>query len=132
MITVDCRWCAARHTARFLCDPARKILNALYARGMEGNMPSIEFPAPIPAEQLGYKLGGDPGDRLLRQLVINAITLDVAGIPRPGLILTGQDNAGDPLPRWVYAADDAGIRAAAKLVDDMGRLAIRTAAKARS
>jgi hypothetical protein len=125
-----CRWCTRGHPARFICPPAKRILDALYARGMDGNMPTIEFPAPIPAEQLGaqFGLGGD--SRFLRSTVVQAGTVDAAGVMRPLLILTGIDTDDQPVPKYVYAGTDEEVTRFAKLVADMTDLAIRTAAKA--
>lgn len=126
MTAIQCRWCTEHHQPRLLCDPAKKILDALYARGMDGNMPTIEFPAAIPAEELGMGLG--PGDRLVRHLVVHAATVDLAGVARPMVILTGRDTSDEVLPKWCYAADDDGMEHLVGLVTDMAALAMRTAA----
>lgn len=124
-MTQRCRWCLKLHKPRLLCDPALKILNALYARGMEGNMPTIEFPEPLPAE----KLGGD-ALTLVRQIVVKAAVVDVADVPFGALVITGRTHHG-PLPELLYPGDDDTLRRTAALVHDMAELAIRQAAHQR-
>lgn len=126
MPVIDCRWCGATHGDLLLCDGARNLLNALYARGMELNMPTIEFDEPVQgsAGMLGE------GTVLVAQLVVKAATVPVAGTHHPALILTGLDAEHRALPSWVYPADAEGIRAAVKLVSDTGDMAIRAARKA--
>jgi hypothetical protein len=121
-----CWCCERRHEPRWLCDPAARILAELRRRGMEGNMPTIELPEPLPAQQMGL---GD-NTRLVRQIVVQAATVDVGGIPRPVVIFTGRDFEG-PLPRWLYAASEEEMTALSQLVADMTSLAVRTAAKQR-
>lgn len=123
--TIHCRWCEERHRPRYLCNAARKTLDALYQRGARGNMPELELSEPIPAEQLG--LGLSPGDRLISQLVVQAATVEAAGIPRPAVILTGVDPYGDQLPKWLYTGDDEGMTRFIELITNMTRLAMRTA-----
>lgn len=123
---VDCRYCAQRHRPRFLCDPAKRILDALIARGMEFDMPTVDFPEPIPAHELG--LGLQPGDHVLRQIVVLAGTMQVAGTPVPVVAFTGQGIGGQPLPRWLYPADEHDMRRFAELVASRIDLAVATAA----
>lgn len=106
---VECRFCGERHRPRYLCDPAKRVLEALIARGMELNMPTLDFPEPLKAEDMG--LGLEPGDQVLRQVVVMAGTGDMAGTWVPVIVFTGQDMEGKPLPRWIYIADahDMGI-----------------------
>lgn len=73
-----CSWCDQRHDVRYLCDPAKAILDALYQRGARGNMPTLEFPDPIPAAQFYGDLGLGPDARVLSQLVVALI------VRRPG------------------------------------------------
>ena len=124
-----CLWCTQIHPPRFLCDPAEEILNALYARGMRGNLPTVTFPEPIPADELG--LGFGPGDRLVGQLHVQAATLPVAGVHRPAVIFTGRDPYGANLPKWIYPGDDGDLGRMLDLVTRMTHLAIRTAATQR-
>ncbi len=122
----ECPYCDQHHEARYLCDPAAKMLDAIRARGASFTMPTIELPAPVPAAELGMRLGLDPDDRVLQQLVAMAGTIPVAGVTRPVLILTGRTPDG-PLGRWVYPGTPDEIEGAARLVTRMSRLAIRTA-----
>lgn len=117
-----CRWCEQRHEPRYLCDPAARILAELRRRGMEGTMPTLEFPKPIPAEQFG--LG--PDSRIVHQIVVQAATIPVGDVPRPAILLTGRDAHG-PLLHWLYAAGDDEMARLAQLVADMTALAVRTA-----
>jgi hypothetical protein len=59
------------------------MLAAMVARGESLTMPTLSFPqepiAPIPGL-------GEPGDKLLAQVVIQAAVVDVAGVPRAGLL----------------------------------------------
>lgn len=112
-----------------MCDPAKRVLTALYAKGMDFDMPTLEFPAPIPLHI--DRPGSMPGDAFVRQLVVKAAVLEVAGVPRPAIVLTGQNETGAVLPQWLYPGDDDELGRAAKLVKDMTTLAINSAAKAR-
>lgn len=124
-----CRYCEQTHKPRFLCDPAKRILDALYARGQEFNMPTVEFPDPLPAAQVGMGLNGE--DSLLTQFVTHAGTVPVAGVVKPLLMFTGRDVYGRALPRWMYAGDDDQIHAVVDLVARMAEMAVRRAAQAR-
>lgn len=122
-----CRWCRERHEPRWLCDAAQRILDMLYAKGIEGDMPTLEFPdAPVKVPGL------DEDMVLIAQTSVMAATVPAAGIPMPALMLTGRDAAGQPLPRWFYAASDEQITAFVELVGRMGALAIRTAEQQRA
>lgn len=122
-----CRCCEQRHKPRFLCDQAKAVLDALHARGMSFNMPTLEFPEPIDAKDLGLGLG--PGDALVRQLVVQAATVETAGgMHRPALIFTGRSMHGGELPKWLYAGDADDMARLNALVRDMTDLALRTAA----
>lgn len=129
-MTQECRWCTKVHSVRLMCGPARKILDALYARGMEGNMPTIEFPEPI--RDAAVQLGLNPDDRLMSQVVIKAATVPLAGIARPALIVTGRDVYGQVLPQWMYAGDPDEIGRLVQLVTDTAGMATRAAAAANS
>lgn len=113
-----------------LCPQAKRLLDAFYAKGMEGNMPTIEFDTPIEATGTLAALGLDPGDRLVSQVVINAANVPVNGVQFPAIILTGRDPYGQTLPKWLYAADEEGMAALVKLVTDISAIAVRAAAKA--
>lgn len=121
---IRCPYCRQRHMPRYLCDPAKRVLDELQARGVSYTMPTVELPDPIPADQLGLGLG--PGDQLVSQLVVQAAVLPHAGVTHPALVFTGRSPYGR-LPQWLYAAGDDDLRAAAKLVRDMTELAIATA-----
>jgi hypothetical protein len=127
--TIHCRWCEERHRPRYLCNAAGKTLDALYQRGARGNMPELELSDPIPAEQLG--LGLSPDDRLVSQLVVQAASVQAAGIPRPAVILTGVDPYGKQLPKWLYAGTDEDMNRLLGLITNMVRLAMRRAAEQR-
>lgn len=125
---VHCRFCDERHRARFLCGPAKRVLDALLERGMRFDMPTIEFPAETPAFPT---MGSVDGDQYLEQLVVQAAVIDVADTPRPALVFTGRSLDG-PLPRWIYPADEQGIHQARQLVNDVGLMAINGARRRRS
>lgn len=127
--SVRCRLCERSHKPRYLCDPAKQVLDALYERGMSFNMPSLEFPEPVPASEIGMALG--PGDTLLRQVVVQAATVPFAGVARSAVIFTGRDMQGQPLPRWIYPGDAEDMARLAGLVREMTDLATRAAAQAR-
>ncbi len=121
-----CRWCEQRHEPRWLCDPARMLLDAVRLKGQEGNLPLVEFAGdPIPADQLG--MGLEPGDELLRQLVVKAGVVKVTGVNRPLLALTGTSPYGHNLPHWFYVADSAGMTEMVRMLTDAAALAVRTA-----
>lgn len=113
-LMVECRFCGQRHRPRFLCDPAKRVLAALIERGMSFTMPTLDFPEPIKGKDMG--LGLEPGDRVLRQVVVMAGTCEVAGNPVPVIVLTGQDVEGQALPRWMYIADAHDMGAFRELV----------------
>jgi len=118
-----CRYCTYLHAADKLCDPARHVLDALLARGMSFDMPTLEFPDALPAEELG--LGGYT---LIQQLVVEAgILPDSGGVTRPALIFTGLDIYGNRLVPLLYVGDDEMIGNIVRLVADMAEMAIRRA-----
>lgn len=124
---IRCPYCRQRHMPRYLCDPAKRVLDELQARGASYTMPTLELPDPIPAAQLGLGLG--PDDQLVSQLVVQAALIPHAGVRHPALVLTGRSPYGQ-LPHWLYAAGDTELRATADLVRDMAELAIRRAGAA--
>jgi hypothetical protein len=122
---IHCRYCDSDHGDLLLCRPAKRVLDALYARGQRFDMPTVEFPDPI----TGPAALGD-GTVLCAQIVAKGGILPVAGIPRPVLILTGQDITGNVLPQWVVPGEGPDLRRIAALVHDMAEMAIRRASEA--
>ncbi len=128
-LNVHCRFCDDRHRPRFLCDPAKRVLDAMLDRGMSFNLPTLEFPEPLPG--IEGQLGLNPDDQLASQIVAKAAVLPFAGTFKPALILTGR--AGDRvLPQWLYAGNDDDLRRLTTLVGDITEMAIRRAAQART
>lgn len=121
----ECRWCRKSHRGDLLCRSAKKILDAMYARGMEGEMPTIEFPEPLPPDRLGLGLTED--DRLVSQLIVNAASVTIADAPHPALILSGRDPYGRALPRWFYVGGTDDMARLVTLVSDTAAMAIRAA-----
>jgi hypothetical protein len=119
---IHCRYCETEHGDLLLCAPAKNVLDALYARGQRFDMPTIEFPEPI----TGPDALGD-GTVLCAQFVVKGGIIPVAGFPRPALIFTGQDIAGNVLPQWVLPGEGPDLRKTARLVADMAEMAIRRA-----
>ena len=118
---VDCMYCRKRHTDRFLCDPAKRLLESMAERGKSFDMPSVEFSEGLPDLNLG-----SPGDVLLAQLVVKAAKVqDNAGVNHPAIIMTGRAVDGTVLPQWLHANTDAQLRKSARLIHDMTELAIR-------
>lgn len=122
-----CHYCTDRHSTRFLCNPAKKVLDAMVARGMSFNMPTLEFPEPISMPRADLP----DVDVLAAQIVVMGAVIDVAGVARPALVFTGQSTHGGPLPRVLYAGEDDDLTRLSTLVSDMAKLAINTAAHAR-
>jgi hypothetical protein len=118
----DCPYCATKHGDLLLCEPAKRVLDALAARGQRFDMPSIEFPEPI----FGANALGDD-TVLVRQFVVNAGLVGVAGVMRPVLVFTGSDMDGRPLPRWTYPGTPEEIGRVRDLVAEMAEMAIRRA-----
>ena len=118
----QCRYCTETHGDLLLCEPARKVLDALLERGMRFDMPTIEFPDPITTADA---FGADTV--IVANVVVKAGVTEVAGVNRPVLILTGQDIGGKVLPQWLYPGDADSLRRTSKLVDDMTEMAIRRA-----
>ena len=123
----ECRYCRETHGSLLLCEPAKRVLDALADRGQRFDMPTIEFPEPV-MEADAF------GDRtvLCAQLVVKAGTTPVAGIPHPVLILTGQDLAGEVLPQWILPGAGPDLEHFAQLVAEMTEMAIRRARKERA
>jgi hypothetical protein len=118
----ECRYCEQEHGPDVLCAPARRVLDALYAQGQRFDMPTVEFPEPV---SHAGAFGADTV--LVAQVVVKAGLVPVAGVARPVLVFTGRDSDGKTLPQWLYCASPAEIRKVARLVADMGEMAIRRA-----
>ena len=118
----ECRYCEQVHGPRILCDPARRVLDALIERGQRFDMPTIEFPEPI---NHADAFGEDTV--LVAGVVVKAGITPVAGIQQPVLIFTGTDVDGRPLPNWVYCASPRDMKRVMQLVTEMGTMAIRRA-----
>lgn len=118
----ECRYCTQTHGTLLLCDPAKRVLDALAERGMRFDMPTLEFPEPV----TGPGAFGD-GTVLCAQLVAKAGLTPVAGVTRPALVLTGRDIAMNVLPEWVLVGDGRDLRKFARLVREMAEMAIRRA-----
>ena len=118
----ECRYCEQVHGPRLLCDPARRVLDALIERGQRFDMPVVEFPEPIDHSDM---FGADTV--LVAGLVVKAALIPVAGITQPALIFTGQDSDGTPLPNWLYCASPRDMKRVMQLVTEMGTMAIRRA-----
>lgn len=118
----ECRYCTQAHGTLLLCDPAKRVLDALADQGMRFDMPTLEFPEPI------TQPGAFGGETVLcAQLVAKAGITSVAGVTRPALVLTGRDIAMNILPEWILVGDGRDLRAFSKLVSDMTEMAIRRA-----
>jgi hypothetical protein len=122
---IDCRFCDSTHGDLLMCKPARRMLDALLARGMRFDMPTVEFGDPV--DGAAGLLG--EGTVLVTAFTSAAALIEVAGTPRATLIFSGTDGEGRPLPQWVYPADVAGIQKLVQLVADTGDMAIRAARK---
>ena len=118
----ECRYCEQRHAPRLLCDPARRVLDALLERGQRFDMPTVEFPEAVNHADM---FGEDTV--LVAGVVVKAAVTEVAGTPQPILIFTGIDIDGRPLPNWLYVASPPDMKRVMKLVTDMGTMAIRRA-----
>lgn len=127
MAEVDCLYCTGRHEPRWLCDSAKRVLDGLLARGMAMDMPTLEFPDPIPMSQ---QPGLGQVDDLIAQLVVMGATVDTAGLYRPALVFTGRTVHGGNMPRLLYPGSNQDLRRTVALVRDMAETAIRNAAKA--
>ena len=121
-VLTDCRYCEREHDPELLCDPARKVLDALLARGQRFDMPTVEFPEPIDHADM---FGADTV--LVAGIVVKAAVTEVAGTPHPVLIFTGTDSDGRTLPNWLYCASPRDMKRVMQLVSDMGTMAIRRA-----
>lgn len=120
---VDCVHCRSRHTARFLCDPARLLLDSMTERGRSYDMPTVAFDGP----PLHDPSIGASGDLLIAQFVVQAALIEpTPGVRHPAVIFGGRSAEG-VLPRWVHANSDKQLRASARLVHDMTELAISQA-----
>lgn len=121
-VTTECRYCEQQHGATVLCDPARKVLDALAERGQRFDMPTVEFP-----EAINHADVFGENSVLVAGVVVKAAVTKVAGTPQPVLIFTGTDIDGRTLPNWMYVASPTDMKRVMKLVADMGTMAIRRA-----
>ncbi len=117
-----CRYCEQNHDPDLLCDPARKVLDALAERGQRFDMPTVEFP-----EAINHADAFGEDSVLVAGMVVKAAVTEVAGMPQPVLVFTGTDIDGQPLPNWLYVASPPDMKRVMKLVTDMGTMAIRRA-----
>ena len=118
----ECRYCEQQHEPRLLCDPARRVLDALSARGQRFDMPTVEFP-----EAINHADAFGEDSVIVAGVVVKAAVAEVAGTPQPVLIFTGTDIDGRALPNWLYVASPPDMKRVMKLVTDMGTMAIRRA-----
>ena len=117
-----CRYCEQCHDPELLCDPARKVLDALAERGQRFDMPTIEFP-----EAINHADAFGEDTVLVAGVVVKAAVTEVSGIPQPVLVFTGTDIDGRPLPNWLYVASPRDMKRVMTLVNEMGTMAIRRA-----
>jgi hypothetical protein len=122
MTAADCRYCEQGHDRDLLCDPARRVLDALLERGQRFDMPVVEFP-----DAINHADAFGEDTVLVAGVVVKAAVTEVAGTPQPILIFTGTDIDGRPLPNWLYVASPPDMKRVMKLVTDMGTMAIRRA-----
>jgi hypothetical protein len=132
---ITCRACGNRHGSRYLCDPLQEVVRAMMDEAEKHDMPVQEFaknppPAAEPHEVhalggLTHKLG--PDAMLVRQVLVKAGVLEIAGMNRPVLIFTGLDADNRPLPNWTFPGSPYELRAIRNLVDEMTEMAIRRA-----
>lgn len=129
---VHCVHCDASHAARFLCDPAKAVLDGLAARAAERNITTRDFlDTPIIDNPLGPGFG--PDDRLLTQLVVQAAAIPIgdSDVTQPAVVFTGLDHTGAKLPQWLYCGTVTDMERTKKLVADMCDLAIRGTRRSR-
>lgn len=124
-LNVHCGFCDEHHRPRYLCSPAKRVLDAMVERGMSFNMPTLEFPEPLPAVE--QQLGLNPGDQLVSQIVVKAALVPFAGMVKPAVVLTGRTARGEVLPQWLYAGNAEDMQAFAALVADITEMAVRRA-----
>lgn len=122
---MHCPWCEGEHAEDYLCPPAKAVLDLQIELARTHDVAQREYPTPV-----GLK-GSRPGDAILRQFLVQAGVVPVAGVPRALLVFTGEDANGSPLPRWVFMGGDQEIRGVVKLVEDNANLAISRAVQQR-
>lgn len=118
----ECRYCEQAHGPRVLCDPAKRVLDALLERGQRFDMPTIEFP-----EAINHADAFGENTVLVAGMVVKAAVVPVAGMTQPVLIFTGTDSDGNQLPQWLYCASPHDMKRVMALVNEMGTMAIRRA-----
>lgn len=124
---IDCRWCQQRHDPRWVCDAAKRLLDALHAKGAELTMPDVTFPEPIPGHEYGLGLDDAAGDRLCKQIVVQGAVVTLNDVAYPALVYTGLDSYDRRLPSWTFGGDPVDLDNHVQLVKRMTALAIRTA-----
>lgn len=125
MADMDCPGCEQRHDDRWLCDPGKALLDAIAARAGSYTLDPIAFDAPVPA-------GLDQvADVVMAQITVTGGTAEVAGVPRPLLVISGMDMAGKPLPRWLHIGTVQELTRTRNLFDRMVSLAIDAARQGR-
>lgn len=111
---IHCPWCDSRHMPRFLCEAAASILAEMHQRAREkadaNTMPTLDFDEPV-------ERGPDWEPVLMTQLVVEAVHVPVGAHRTPGIIFTGRDQHGKPLPRWLYVGQERELRALQELVN---------------
>ena len=118
----ECRYCEQVHGPRILCDPARRVLDALIERGQRFDMPVVEFPDPIDHSDM---FGADTV--LVAGLVVKAALNPVAGHhPAPYRSSPARTDAGRSRT-WLYCASPRDMKRVMQLVTEMGTMAIRRA-----
>ena len=81
---------------RFLCDQAAAVLKGMADRAEVNHVPSGEFDSPVDIGAVGDQV-------ILTQLTASAAILPVSDVVKfPGLVLSGRDQHGNELPRWLY------------------------------
>lgn len=123
---VYCRSCEQHHGARWLCDSSKALIDAIIEKANSYELEPIKFDDPIMAD------ADQVADVLMRSVTINAGAADVAGIARPLVILSGLDQYGKPLPRWLYIASIQDLQRTRDLFSRMVSIAIEEARRRRA
>ena len=123
-VDISCPVCEQVHPERYLCDAGKAFFEAIKARAGSYTLEPMEFDQ-IPAEL------GQVADAVLRSFTVAAGTAEVGGVPRPLIILSGNDMDGKPLPRWLYIASIQDLQRARDLFTRMVSMAIDQARKQR-
>lgn len=122
MSVSECYWCHDKHSDDVLCAQARTVLDKLREKGATYEQPNVEI------------TGGDDQEvagTLCLALGVKAFWTTTLDIIRPGLAIQPihlDESLGKPL---ILIDDDANIRRAGRMIDDMAGTAVRQARKAR-